>query len=1199
MKSLLIAILFLPLVVFGQNPGKNFIKTKIYNKPTTTEAITAEDTVVNITYYDGLGRPQQSVAVKAGGTGKDIVKPYVYDASGREVKKYLPYADVSPTPSSPNYRDNAQLLNNINTYYQNKYPTELLSSAPNPYAETVIEASPLARVMQQAAPGNDWSIATASHTIKFEYDTNTKNNVYDFGVSFTGGNTEKPVLTINSYYDVGTLTKTVIRDENWVAADLNNKTTHEFKDVQGRLILKRRYEGGVAQNTYYVYDKFNNLTFVIPPKWAAGVVVSTTDSFGFTTQSVQRNYIEYCYIYCYDYRNRVIEKFTPDKGWEYIVYDKLNRPVLTQDQKQFSQPAGSKKWLFVKYDKFDRTVYTGEHTTDATRAAMQSSVNAATTISETRQATTFANGGATIHYSNNALPNTAINVFSVNYYDQYTNFDTDNIAIQTTTWDNISITTNVKGLVTGSKVRTLGTNLWETSVIMYDAKARPVWIHNINDYLSSQTYIQLLPNFKGDNTHITTVQYKDGQPEIRLDDHFTYDAPGRMLKHTHIINYGTEQLVSYKSYDELGQLIANKVGGTNTAAANYGTTSAWQAIDYSYNIRGWLKSINNVNDNLSLTNADLFAFKVNYNTKDNTQSTQLYNGNISETVWKSKTDNRIRTYSYNYDALNRLKNANYISGYTLNGTTVAEDYTEGSITYDANGNISRLQRKGFTAGTIATIDNLTYTYNTNSNRLKKVTDVYTGTNATTDGFIDGANTATEYTYDGNGNMLTDANKGITNIIYNHLNLPLKVTFAADRYIEYVYDAQGTKLQKKVKEGTAETITQYVAGLIYQQTNATANTLQYFGVEGGYVAKNGTAFNYVYHYKDHLGNVRMSYTKNSSGALTILEENNYYAFGMKHLGYNTVTIPTLGNNIAQKLKYNGKEYEPSLNYNSYEMDFRYYDPAIARWTVIDPIVHHSQSQYCAFDNNPVYFADPDGMDVIDSNDGTEYTGDDAAAFFEAYIQFLDTGSAEFEISGNYYNFIGGLEYTATHNVGGGYTLSEGFGQAVENYVYANSPFYEPLTHAQELATYGQIVGFGNISISAASLSGVAYEYGTIETDKGWLQKYQTIYSLAGMGISVNDTGGVIIARGNSTPTFSDWNGLAVGGSVSYMFFGVSVGGTPNYYAVGASLGIGYGVKGNWNGTYSYAHTSLIGKPYPRPRVDLSNTYINTQTYLGGQ
>src|SRR5690554_6560647 len=59
------------------------------------------------------------------------------------------------------------------------------------------------------------------------------------------------------------------------------------------------------------------------------------------------------------------------------------------------------------------------------------------------------------------------------------------------------------------------------------------------------------------------------------------------------------------------------------------------------------------------------------------------------------------------------------------------------------------------------------------------------------------------------------------------------------------------------------------------------------------------------------------------------------------------------------RYNGKEFQDELGLNMYAMDLRQYDPAIARWVVQDPIVHLNQSPYSAFDNNPVFWADPSG------------------------------------------------------------------------------------------------------------------------------------------------------------------------------------------------------------------------------------------------
>ncbi|NGX85367.1 DUF6883 domain-containing protein, partial [Aequorivita sp. KMM 9714] len=122
----------------------------------------------------------------------------------------------------------------------------------------------------------------------------------------------------------------------------------------------------------------------------------------------------------------------------------------------------------------------------------------------------------------------------------------------------------------------------------------------------------------------------------------------------------------------------------------------------------------------------------------------------------------------------------------------------------------------------------------------------------------------------------------------------------------------------------------------------------------------------YQYKDHLGSVRLSYSDlDLNGAINpnteIIEESNYYPFGLQQKGYNNNVSPS-GNALAQQFKYNGIELEESLDLNLYEMDLRQYDPAIARWTSIDPVTHFNFSTYTAFDNNPVFWADPSGADA---------------------------------------------------------------------------------------------------------------------------------------------------------------------------------------------------------------------------------------------
>ncbi|HZH87780.1 MAG TPA: hypothetical protein VFD78_01240, partial [Chitinophagaceae bacterium] len=132
-----------------------------------------------------------------------------------------------------------------------------------------------------------------------------------------------------------------------------------------------------------------------------------------------------------------------------------------------------------------------------------------------------------------------------------------------------------------------------------------------------------------------------------------------------------------------------------------------------------------------------------------------------------------------------------------------------------------------------------------------------------DGFKDGTNTGNDYTYDTMGNMLTDQNKGITNIKYNHLNLPTEVVFSNGK-INYTYDAIGTRVSKKVEPTSGALITtDYVNGFQYEN-----NELQFFPHAEGYVKRNtNNTYLYVYQYKDHLGNVRLSYADiNKNGTI---------------------------------------------------------------------------------------------------------------------------------------------------------------------------------------------------------------------------------------------------------------------------------------------------------------------------------------------
>ncbi|MET3034453.1 hypothetical protein, partial [Flavobacterium johnsoniae] len=93
--------------------------------------------------------------------------------------------------------------------------------------------------------------------------------------------------------------------------------------------------------------------------------------------------------------------------------------------------------------------------------------------------------------------------------------------------------------------------------------------------------------------------------------------------------------------------------------------------------------------------------------------------------------------------------------------------------------------------------------------------------------------------------------------------PKKITFGTGNSIEYIYNAAGQKLGKIINEGTLAVKADYLGGYQYKD-----NVLEFFPTAEGYVKNTNGALSYVFQYKDHLGNIRLSYTKNAQNGLEI-------------------------------------------------------------------------------------------------------------------------------------------------------------------------------------------------------------------------------------------------------------------------------------------------------------------------------------------
>jgi RHS repeat-associated protein len=816
-------------------------------------------------YFDGLGRLTQVVSKNSSPLQKDAVIPVVYDQFGREAAKYLPYVSGA---SDGEYKTNA--LQEQYGFNNNLFPGEQFY-----FGQIMYEASPLNRTLIVYAPGQNWT--GSGRGISTQNLTNTlADNVQIWNIAFAAGSL--PVSA--GAYPAGRLFKNITIDEN-------GKQVIQYNDKEGKLILKKvQLSGAPAVDhtgwlcTYYVYDNLNNLRFVLQPR-----AVELISSNWTLTQSIAD---EFCFRYEYDQRNRMIIKKVPGAGEIWMVFDARDRVVMTQDANMRTEG----RWLVTEYDSKNRPRRTGKLTDTNNRAYHQN-----------------------LAYNSTGYPNTSANyeMLTETYYDDYTwvpgtglsaTIDGTNIngTYFITNYNAspdyaVPVTPgyNARGQITGTKTKVLGTtSQFLYAVNFYDDKGRAIQTQKTNitggiDIATTQY------DFSGKPLRMLLQHQKNGtnsQTHIVLTKN-SYDHAGRLTSVTKTItstiNGQTitkpEQTLVTNSYNELGNL-QNKVEGNNL-----------ETLTHEYNIRGWLLGINRnfVNDAAS----NYFGFELGYDKTTSiingtTYANPQYNGNIGGTIWKSKGDNEKRMFDYTYDNANRLTGADFNQRF---GSTWAKtdpgnaankiNFSVSNLTYDANGNILTMKQQGWKPDGSDVVDDLSYSYvlSGNSNKLLAVTEstAIGSTDNKLGDFTDKNRTQDDYTYDGNGNLITDKNKKITNISYNHLNLPQQISMDKDNgtakgAITYTYDAAGIKLKKSVVDNinNSTTTNLYIAGFEYQN-----DTLQQIAQEEGrvryakkYFFNGDSAYQYFYDYflKDQLGNVRMVLTeqKDTTGYFATME-----------------------------------------------------------------------------------------------------------------------------------------------------------------------------------------------------------------------------------------------------------------------------------------------------------------------------------------
>ena len=473
-----------------------------------------------------------------------------------------------------------------------------------------------------------------------------------------------------------------------------------------------------------------------------------------------------------------------------------------------------------------------------------------------------------------------------------------------------------KGSLTGSAVTVSGSSTKIYKGYYYDVKGRVTKVVQ-NNLLGGYDVTNTVYTFTGQPatvTHSHTASGKSTRTEVYT---YSYDHADRVSKVEDTLG-GTKITLADYTYDSFGRLSTKSLHG-----------SAANKLTYAYNLRSWLTGITSTR----------FTQNLYYNTG---VGTARYNGSISSMTWKSGNESTVRGYKFTYDGLDRMLNATY--GETAGISTNANRFSENVTGYDKNGNIKGLQRYGqLSSAAYGMIDNLTLTLN--GNQLNRVDDAVTAS-AYNGGFEfkNGANAADEYSYDANGNLTKDLNKGISGITYNFLNLPNVVTFSDGSTITYTYGADGTKLRTVHKIGSTTTTTDYCGNVVYE--NGVQKLLL---TEEGYVTLSDSK--YHYYLKDHQGNNRVVISQSG----TVEETNHYYPFGGAFASTSNV----------QPYKYNGKELDSKKGLNWYDYGARHYDAALGRFTTNDRFAekYYSMSPYQYGANNPVNNIDVNGDTIV--------------------------------------------------------------------------------------------------------------------------------------------------------------------------------------------------------------------------------------------
>ncbi|RGK27109.1 RHS repeat-associated core domain-containing protein [Bacteroides intestinalis] len=457
-------------------------------------------------YYDGLGRPYQTVECKITPFQTHLITLQEYDAANRKTYTWLPVESATST-FMPSASVKAQAVADYGDTH--------------PYTKTEYEASPLNKIVNQYGAGEDWN----NHPVHIEYMTNTTSsplNCLNYMVNDNGA-----LVSSNQYYAAGQLYVTKSTDED-------NNVGYTFTDKSGHTILTRQISGSQNLDTYYVYDGLDNLRYVLQPMYQTNA-----------------NLNMYAFQYKYMGRQLCIEKKMPGAEAIKYVYDKLDRLIFSQDGNQRLQ----NEWTFYLYDRLNRLTVQG--------ICMEiGRLNLIPDVAVTcyRENSNTGLGGSG-YYSTFIPIDKVKEIHIVNYYDDYKFCSLTGFSGV----PHFSMGSNAKGYLTGNVVTILEDGKKLYSANYYDVKGRmtkKVSSNHMNEYeVDNITYSFTDKPLTTSHTHTainTTELYT-----------YDYDHAERLQEVRHKLNGNSEVKLAINTYDKLGRLKTKTHHGTSGHKLTY------------------------------------------------------------------------------------------------------------------------------------------------------------------------------------------------------------------------------------------------------------------------------------------------------------------------------------------------------------------------------------------------------------------------------------------------------------------------------------------------------------------------------------------------------------------------------------------------------------------------------------------------------